>query len=177
MLCFISNSGTKRPRESGKLESAPDPELVKLGKWVKRQRRHYAIDKLPPERLSALKEINFEFKPGNATKEERISVQLGLLDALRKRRELSNAQVADLNFLYDEWKRRAEEGVTVPVHVQNSEEGKNKFDLKWMQKFEELKDFKVINVYEDLLLSLFFLIIINIINFIITFRRNMVTPV
>mmetsp|Transcript_5713 Transcript_5713/g.12971 ORF Transcript_5713/g.12971 Transcript_5713/m.12971 type:complete len:733 (+) Transcript_5713:57-2255(+) len=136
--------GTKRPRASGQLQEV-DPETVKLGKWVKRQRRQYATNQLPPHRVAALEGIEFDFKPGSATKAERLEVQLGLLDTLRKSRELSNAQVQDLNFLYDEWKRRSGERVAKPVHVQKSQDVTTKFDIKWTQNFEQLKQFQIEN--------------------------------
>ena len=122
-----------------------DEETVKLGKWVKRQRRQYTTNKLPPERVAALEGIGFDFNPGAFTKDERLDVQLGLLDALRKRRELSNAQVHDLDFVYNEWQRRAaEEGNSKPVHAQNGKEDpNNKYNIKWAQNFEELKQFQV----------------------------------
>ena len=122
-----------------------DEETVKLGKWVKRQRRQYTTNKLPPERVAALEGIGFDFKPGAPTKIERLEEQLGLLDALRKRRELSNAQVHDLDFLYNEWQRRAaEEGNPKPAHAQNGKEDpNNKYNVKWAQNFEELKQFQV----------------------------------
>ena len=114
-----------------------------MGVWAKRQRRQYALGTLPADRVAALKGIDFDFKPGRSTKKERLAIQLGLLDALRKRRELTNAQVADLNYLYDEWKRRAEEGIKTPVHGNKLDDMSNKFNVRWMQKFEELKEFQV----------------------------------
>ena len=105
-----------------------------------------ATDQLSPDRIAALTEIGFDFKPGNATKSERLEIQLGLLDSLRQRRELSNAQVADLNFLYGEWKRRGDEDkVAKPVHVKISSDGYGKFDMRWKEKFEELQQFKLNN--------------------------------
>lgn len=138
--------GTKRPRASTTNEVL-DHDTVKLGKWVKRQRRQYATDQLPADRVAALTEIGFDLKPGNITKVERLEIQLGLLDSLRKRRELSNAQVADLNFLYDEWKRRGEEdkrGKPINVKRDNTfDNSQNKFDVRWMEKFDELKQFQM----------------------------------
>lgn len=136
--------GTKRPRASTATEVL-DSETVKLGKWVKRQRRQFATDQLSSERAAALTAIGFDFKPGNASKSERLEIQLGLLDSLRKRRELSNAQVADLNYIYDEWKRRGvEDKVAKPIRAKDAG-AQNKFDVRWMEKFEELKQFQVNN--------------------------------
>lgn len=141
MVPCSDTQGTKRPRDDdGREEEITiHPDTVRLGKWVKRQRRLYITKKLQPERLEALKEIEFDLKPGAATKEERLEVQLGLLDALRKRRELSKAQVQDLDQLAEEWKRRA----TEPVYGQRGQGGGNKFDLKWAHHFEQLKQFQV----------------------------------
>lgn len=137
--------GTKRPRASTANEVL-DLETVKLGKWVKRQRRQYSTDQLTADRVLALTEIGFDFKPGNASKVERLEIQLGLLDSLRKRRELSNAQVADLNFIYDEWKRRGEEDkVAKPIHIKRDSDSHNKFNIRWMEKFDELKQFQLEN--------------------------------
>eukprot|EP00986_Skeletonema_menzelii_P015422 scaffold11724_cov148-Skeletonema_menzelii.AAC.7 len=137
--------GMKRPRASTTNEEL-DLETVKLGKWVKRQRRQFATDQLSSDRVAALTEIGFDFKPGNASKSERLEIQLGLLDSLRKRRELSNAQVADLNYIYDEWKRRGDEDkVAKPIRVKKDAGEQNKFDVRWMEKFEELKQFQVNN--------------------------------
>eukprot|EP00574_Skeletonema_japonicum_P003827 CAMPEP_0201722396 /NCGR_PEP_ID=MMETSP0593-20130828/6793_1 /ASSEMBLY_ACC=CAM_ASM_000672 /TAXON_ID=267983 /ORGANISM="Skeletonema japonicum, Strain CCMP2506" /LENGTH=692 /DNA_ID=CAMNT_0048213349 /DNA_START=38 /DNA_END=2116 /DNA_ORIENTATION=- len=134
--------GMKRPRASTANEVL-DAETVKLGKWVKRQRRQYTTDQLSSDRIAALTEIGFDFKPGNASKEERLEVQLGLLDSLRKRRELSNAQVADLNYIYDEWRRRGDEDkVAKPIRAKKDAEAQNKFNVRWMEKFEELKQFQ-----------------------------------
>mmetsp|Transcript_11257 Transcript_11257/g.16936 ORF Transcript_11257/g.16936 Transcript_11257/m.16936 type:complete len:709 (+) Transcript_11257:179-2305(+) len=135
--------GTKRPRASTANEVL-DADTCKLGKWVKRQRRQFATDQLTPDRVAALTEIGFDFKPGNASKGERLEIQLGLLDSLRKRRELSNAQVADLNFIYEEWKRRGDEDkVAKPIHAKKEADATNKFNIRWMEKFEELKRFQV----------------------------------
>ena len=137
--------GTKRPRASTANE-VMDLDTVKLGKWVKRQRRQYATDQLSTDRVAALTEIGFDFKPGNASKTERLEIQLGLLDSLRKRRELSNAQVADLNFIYDEWKSRGEEDtVAKPIHVKRDSDAHNKFNIRWMEKCDELKQFQIEN--------------------------------
>lgn len=134
--------GTKRPRASAANEEL-HPDIIKLGKWVKRQRRQYATEQLSADRVAALTEIGFDFKPGNATKGERLDIQLNLLDALRKRRELSNSQIADLNFLYDEWKRRGEEDkVAKPLHVKRDSDAQNKFQIKWLEKFEQLKQYQ-----------------------------------
>ena len=63
----------------------------------------HTTSKLLPQRAAALRGIGFSFTPGAPTKDEKLEVQLGLLDTLRKRREVSNAQVNDLNVLYDKW--------------------------------------------------------------------------
>lgn len=137
--------GMKRPRASTGNEVL-DAETVKLGKWVKRQRRQFTTDQLSSDRVAALTEIGFDFKPGNASKGERLEIQLGLLDSLRKRRELSNAQVADLNYIYDEWKRRGDEDkVAKPIRVKKDAAEQNKFNIRWMEKFEELKQFQASN--------------------------------
>ncbi|KAL3776829.1 hypothetical protein HJC23_011159 [Cyclotella cryptica] len=145
--CAAAQRGTKRTRENEEIiqTSEPDEETIKLGKWVKRQRSQFASNALPSDRVEKLKEIGFDFKPGKASKEERTEIQLGLLDALRKRRELSNAQVADLNFLYDEWKRRAESNNNEPVfgRLPPLASLPNKFHLKWERQFEKLKEFKL----------------------------------
>ena len=80
-----------------------DEETLNLGKWVKCQRRMHTTSKLLPQRAAALERIGFSFAPGALTKDEKLEVQLGLLDTLRKRREISNSQVNDLNVLYDKW--------------------------------------------------------------------------
>lgn len=140
---YTNQRGTKRPRENAKFNTSAetDQETIKLGKWVKRQRSLYAANTLSSDRVERLHEIGFQFKPGKSSKKERTEIQLGLLDALRKRRELSNAQVADLNFLYDEWKRRAESNSSEPVNAKVAVD--NKFHIKWTKNFEKLKQFKV----------------------------------
>ncbi len=55
--------GMKRPRASTGNEVL-DAETVKLGKWVKRQRRQFTTDQLSSDRVAALTEIGFDFKPG-----------------------------------------------------------------------------------------------------------------
>lgn len=147
--CTAVQRGTKRTRENDESNhTEPDEETIKLGKWVKRQRSQFASNSLPPDRVEKLEEIGFDFKPGKVSKEERTEIQLGLLDALRKRRELSNAQVADLNFLYDEWKRRADSNNYEPVfgRLPQLSSPPNKFHLKWERQYEKLKEFKVSNV-------------------------------
>lgn len=137
--------GTKRPRAAGE---EVDEETAKLGKWVKRQRRAFSTGKLAPERKAALDEIGFDFSPGAASKDERLAVQLGLLDELRKRRELSNAQVQDLNFLHGEWSRRGQEQISKPVlgaAKGSTGKGGNKFNIKWQESFEQLKEFSIKN--------------------------------
>jgi hypothetical protein len=145
--CNAVQRGTKRTRENDESNhtSEPDEETTKLGKWVKRQRSQFASNALSPDRVERLEQIGFDFKPGKVSKEERTEIQLGLLDALRKRRELSNAQVADLNFLYDEWKRRAESNNYEPVfgRVPPLSSLPNKFHLKWERQYQKLKEFKV----------------------------------
>ena len=136
--------GTKRPRAAGE---EVDEETAKLGKWVKRQRRAFSTGKLAPERKAALDEIGFDFSPGAASKDERLAVQLGLLDELRKRRELSNAQVQDLNFLHGEWSRRGDQ-ISKPVlgaAKGSTGKGGNKFNIKWQESFEQLKEFSIKN--------------------------------
>lgn len=151
--CAAAKRGTKRNRENDEISQTgePDEETIKLGKWVKRQRSQFASNTLPSDRVEKLKEIGFDFKPGKASKEERTEIQLGLLDSLRKRRELSNAQVADLNFLYDEWKRRAKSNNNEPVFGRVPPLGSlpNKFHLKWERQYEKLKAFKVCTVKCD----------------------------
>ena len=68
-----------RPRKNPHPRAAADDETIQLGKWVKRQRRAHSQGKLSQERVEALEEIGFSFKPGNATKEEKIEIQLGLV--------------------------------------------------------------------------------------------------
>ena len=143
---MLKERGTKRPRASSKFEGEIDEETIKLAKWVKRQKCHYMANNLRPERVAALEDIGFDFKPGNATKQERVNIQLGLLDQLRKRRELSNVQVADLNYLYDEWKRRAEapRAPRKPVHeTKSADAAKKTHDGKWDAKFNTLVQFQV----------------------------------
>lgn len=137
--------GTKRPRASVEHENL-DSETVKLGKWVKRQRTLQKKGELDPKRFKMLTEIGFDFNPGHSTRNERLEIQLGMLDSLRKRREFTNAQVADLTYLYNEWKRRGEENessVQNPnsISVFASESGKHAD--KWAANFEKLKAFKV----------------------------------
>lgn len=137
----INNKGTKRPRDA----NDPDEETLKLGTWVKRQRSHYASDMLSAERVEKLNSIGFVFKPGRQTKNQKLEVQLGLLDALRKRNELNASQIADLNYLYDEWKRRGETNSS-SIAFGNSSLGSssnNKHDNKWANNFEKLKAFKL----------------------------------
>ncbi len=115
-----------------------------MGKWVKRQRRQYTQNQLPQGRQVALEEIGFDFKPGTApTREERLNIQLGLLDSLRRRRELSNAQVQDLNCLYDEWKRRGLDRTPKPLLGQDGRSSTNKFDEKWASNFALLTQFQL----------------------------------
>ncbi|KAL9190124.1 hypothetical protein ACHAXT_007335 [Thalassiosira profunda] len=130
-----------RPRKNPHPRAAADDETIQLGKWVKRQRRAHSQGKLSQERVEALEEIGFSFKPGNATKEEKIEIQLGLLDNLRKRRELTNAQVADLDYLYEEWKARANERAPKPVHAKAG----GKFSAKWQMSYDQLKEFQAQN--------------------------------
>jgi len=139
--------GTKRPRASVEHENL-DSETVKLGKWVKRQRTLQKKGELDPKRFKMLTEIGFDFNPGHSTRNERLEIQLGMLDSLRKRREFTNAQVADLTYLYNEWKRRGEENessVQNPnsISVFASESGKHAD--KWAANFEKLKAFKAKN--------------------------------
>ena len=158
MLCCISGelqrfneknghfrvpSANRRGTKHRRLNEEVEEETIKLGKWAKRQRHLSSKNELPPERSVALEQIGFDFKPAPATKEERLEVQLGLLDALRKQRELSNAQVEDLNFLFDEWKRRANEPKPKPAFAKESN---NKFDVKWQQSFQLLKQFQVSSI-------------------------------
>lgn len=131
---FDDNRPRKNPR------AAYDPETLQLGKWVKRQRRQYALKQLSQDRIEALEKIGFSFNPGNPTKEEKIEIQLGLLDSLRKRPELTKVQVADLDFVYDQWKGRAKERAPKPI---GAARGENKFDAKWTAMFEQLKEFRV----------------------------------
>ena len=127
--------GTKRSHNDAATEI--DKETLQLGSWVKRQRSSYASDTLRSDRVDRLKSINFDFKPGRQTKNERAKVQLALLDGLRRRRELNAAQVADLDRLYDEWKCRAESNSYTSVNHNN------KHAINWANNFEKLKDFKL----------------------------------
>ena len=73
---------------------------------------------------------------------------MGLLDELRKRRELSNAQVQDLNFLHGEWSRRGLDQISKPVlgaAKGSTGKGGNKFNIKWQESFEQLKEFSIKN--------------------------------
>ena len=134
----------KRPHSEA---NDPDEETLKLGGWVKRQRSQYTSDALSADRIEKLQSIGFKFKPGRQSKDERTELQLGLLDALRNRRELNIAQVADLNYLYDHWKRRAETGSTAPAfgNAGRAPLTYNKHDNKWTENFEKLKEFKLRN--------------------------------
>lgn len=143
--CKVNANGKKRSHGEA---INPNDEILKLGGWVKRQRSHYASATLAPERIEKLQSIGFSFKPRRQSKDERAELQLGLLDALRNRRELSAAQVADLDYLYDHWKRRAETGSNAPAFAPGVT-GKpmltnnNKHDNKWTLNFEKLKEFKL----------------------------------
>jgi hypothetical protein len=142
MVPYRITGGKKRPRDS----DDPDEETLRLGGWVKRQRMKYASDTLSSDRVDKLKSIGFKFNVGVKSKRERLDVQLGLLDSLRKRTELSVAQVADLDFLYDEWKRRAETNSTKPLFANvapGSLSADNTHVTKWRNTFKKLKEFKL----------------------------------
>jgi hypothetical protein len=141
------NRGKKRSRDGNAVDH-PDEETLKLGGWVKRQRSYYASGTLSPERIERLNSIGFEFTPSRPSKDERSEIQLGLLDTLRKNSVLSAAQVADLNYLYDHWKRCAETGSNRPAFGSNPGTASalttnTKHANKWAVQFEKLKEFKL----------------------------------
>lgn len=115
--------------------AAEDPETIQLGKWLKRQRRLYSTSQLPANRVAALQAIGFDFQAGHMTKGEKLKIQLGLLDQLRRSRELTQAQVEDLNGLYDEWKRRGTERLGRNGKGYSADPS-NKFNIKWAQNCE-----------------------------------------
>jgi hypothetical protein len=137
------NLGKKRSRDGNAVD--PDEETIKLGGWVKRQRSLYASGSLPAERTEKLNSIGFEFTPSRQSKDERIELQLGLLDALRKNSALNASQVADLNYLYDHWKHRAETGSNRPAfgNPGTALASNNKHANKWAVQYEKLKEFKL----------------------------------
>ncbi|KAL3773517.1 hypothetical protein ACHAWO_000513 [Cyclotella atomus] len=137
------NLGKKRSRDGNAVD--PDEETIKLGGWVKRQRSLYASGSLPAERTEKLNSIGFEFTPSRQSKDERIELQLGLLDALRKNSALNASQVADLNYLYDYWKHRAETGSNRPAfgNPGTALASNNKHANKWAVQYEKLKEFKL----------------------------------
>lgn len=129
-----------------------DEEVLKLGSWVKRQRTSYTSNTLSADRIQKLTSIGFNFKPGRPTKEEKTQTQLELLDTLRNRPELNAAQVADLDYLYEEWKRRAETNSRV-TSVSNTKKStlspqsvlaatSSKHDEKFNANLEKLIGFK-----------------------------------
>lgn len=158
-----SKRGTKRRRESGDLEEDPsdgkegnqpvegagiDKDTLKLGNWIKRQRRMHINNELPERRVQALLSIGYSFGPMMPpTKKERLDIQLGLLDELRKSRDLDEAQVQDLNILYSQWERRGKQGLKgKSKRARGSAAGTeltNKHDARWMQNLELLKQYQV----------------------------------
>ena len=138
--------GEKRTRDAFDM----DEEVSKLGSWVKRQRTSYTSNTLSADRIQKLTSIGFNFKPGRPTKEEKTQTQLGLLDTLRNRPELNAAQVADLDNLYEEWRRRAESNSSVTSSNKKmpglSQSGlaanPNKHDEKFNGNLHKLIEFK-----------------------------------